>query len=56
MLACSRANEASKAIEAAAKEIGAPIIISGFVRFGLGDGVKRIEEDFAEEVAGVASS
>ncbi|MBT3991377.1 MAG: elongation factor Ts [Rhodospirillaceae bacterium] len=45
-----------KAIEAAAGEIGAPITIKGFVRFALGDGVEKEEEDFAAEVAAVAGT
>ena len=39
---------------AAAKEIGAPVSIKGFVRFALGEGVEKKEEDFAAEVAAVA--
>ena len=49
-------SKVSKAVEAATKEIDAPIEISGFARFALGDGVLKKEEDFAEEVAAVASS
>lgn len=41
----------SKVIEAAAKDLGAPIKIAGFVRFGLGEGIEREEKDFASEVA-----
>ncbi len=44
----------AKAIDRAAKEIGAPIAVSGFVRFALGEGVERREDDFAEEVAKLA--
>lgn len=40
-----------KAVEAAAAEIGAPVEVTGFVRFALGDGVERAEDDFAGEVA-----
>ena len=47
-------NKVSKAIDAAAKEIGAPVTVKGFVRFGLGEGVERREDDFAEEVAKLA--
>ncbi len=35
----------------AAKEIGSPIILKGFIRFGLGEGVEKKESDFAAEVA-----
>lgn len=41
----------SKAIEAAAKDAGAEITVAGFVRFNLGEGLERKEDDFAEEVA-----
>ena len=41
----------SKAVEAAAEEIGAEIKIAGFVRFALGEGIDKKEEDFAAEVA-----
>jgi elongation factor Ts len=41
----------SKVIEAAAKDVGAPIKLTGFVRFGLGEGIEREEKDFASEVA-----
>jgi elongation factor Ts len=41
----------SKLLENAAKEVGAPVAVSGFVRFALGDGIERKEEDFAAEVA-----
>ena len=46
-------NNVEKAVEVAAKEIGAPVSIKGFVRFALGEGVEK-EEDFATEVAAVA--
>ena len=38
-------------IENAAKEVGAPISIAGFVRFPLGEGIEKKTEDFAAEVA-----
>ncbi len=47
-------NNVEKAVESAAKEIGAPVSIKGFVRFALGEGVEKEEEDFAAEVAAVA--
>jgi elongation factor Ts len=40
-----------KAVEAVAKEAGAPIKIAAFVRFGLGEGIDRPPSDFAGEVA-----
>ncbi len=45
-----------KAVENAAKEIGAPVKISGFVRYGLGEGIQKEESDFAAEVAAAAGS
>jgi elongation factor Ts len=33
------------------KEIGAPITVAGFERFGLGEGIEKEEADFAAEVA-----
>ena len=37
-----------------AKEIGAPVTVSGFARFVLGEGVEKKESNFAEEVAAYA--
>lgn len=45
----------SKAVEAAAKEAGAPINVTGFVRFALGEGIERGADDFASEVAKLTS-
>lgn len=42
------------AVEEAAKDIGAPVVVKGFVRFALGEGVEREESDFAAEVAAAA--
>jgi len=47
-------NTVQKAVELAAKEIGAPIKVVAFERFVLGDGIENKEEDFAAEVAAVA--
>lgn len=38
-------------IKAAEKEVGAPIKLTGYLRFVLGDGIEKEEEDFAAEVA-----
>jgi elongation factor Ts len=38
-------------IEAAAKDLGAPITVTGFVRFALGEGIDKGTKDFAQEVA-----
>ena len=47
-------SKVSQAIEKAAKEIGAPVKLAGFLRFGLGEGIQKAESDFAAEVAGMA--
>jgi elongation factor Ts len=48
-------NTVAKALEAASKEADAPIKITGFYRFALGEGIDRGESDFAAEVAAAAS-
>ena len=40
-----------KVVENAAREVGAPVRLAGFVRFALGEGIERKSEDFAAEVA-----
>lgn len=35
----------------ASKELGTPVELAGFVRFGLGEGIEKKEEDFAAEVS-----
>lgn len=45
-----------KAVEEAAKEIGSPIKLTGFVRIALGEGIEKEETDFAAEVAAVAGN
>jgi elongation factor Ts len=44
-------NKVSKVIENASKELGSSVTLKGFVRFTLGEGIDRKEEDFAAEVA-----
>jgi elongation factor Ts len=44
-----------EAIRAAEKTVGGPIRITQFVRFALGEGIDRKEEDFAAEVAAAVS-
>ncbi|HZK88937.1 MAG TPA: translation elongation factor Ts [Stellaceae bacterium] len=46
----------SKVVETAAKEAGAPIEITGFVRFALGEGIDRPTTDFAAEVGAQLNS
>lgn len=41
----------SKVVEDAAKTVGAPVKITGFVRYALGEGIDKKQEDFAAEVA-----
>jgi elongation factor Ts len=41
----------SKVIENAAKTVGAPVSVTAFVRFALGEGVQKETKDFAAEVA-----
>lgn len=38
----------------AAKDVGAPVVLKGFVRMALGEGVEKKEDDFAAEVAKLA--
>ena len=39
------------AVQLAAKELGAPVRVAGFVRYALGEGIERNKSDFAAEVA-----
>lgn len=41
----------SKVVEKAAKDLGAPVKVAGFVRFQLGEGIEKETADFAAEVA-----
>jgi elongation factor Ts len=40
----------------AGKEAGSPIQLAGFVRFQLGEGIEKKQEDFAAEVAAAAGT
>lgn len=42
-------------VEKAAKELGSPITLAGFVRYQLGEGIEKEQSDFAAEVAKMAS-
>ena len=44
-----------QALKAAEAEVGAPVKVTGFVRFALGEGVEKKDQDFAAEVAAAAS-
>jgi elongation factor Ts len=45
-----------KVVEAAAREIGAPIEVAAIARFQLGEGIEKKEADFAAEVAAAAAT
>jgi elongation factor Ts len=45
-----------QAVKAAEKEIGAPIKLTKFVRFALGEGIEKKQDDFAAEVAAAAGT
>ncbi|GLK83639.1 translation elongation factor Ts [Ancylobacter defluvii] len=53
-------HEPSKTVAQAVKEsegkVGAPVKVTGFVRFALGEGVEKQESDFAAEVAAAAGA
>jgi elongation factor Ts len=53
-------HDASKSVTQAIKEaegkIGAPVRITGYVRFQLGEGIERQADDFASEVAKAAGA
>ena len=50
-LRASTARPVAKVVEDAAKEVGAPVKLAGFVRFALGEGIEKKQDDFAAEVA-----
>lgn len=41
----------AKVVQNAAKDIGAPVELTGFVRYALGEGIEKQADDFAAEVA-----
>lgn len=43
-----------KVVENAAKTVGAPVALTGFTRFALGEGIEKETSDFAAEVASMA--
>ena len=43
----------AKAIEEVAQKIGAPIVVAGFARFALGEGIDKRKDDFVTEVVAV---
>ena len=46
-------SKVSAVVEKAAKDLGTPIKVTGFVRIALGEGIDKEEKDFASEVAAV---
>lgn len=46
----------AQAVKEAEKAAGAPIKVTGFVRYALGEGIEKKEEDFAAEVAAAAGT
>jgi len=44
----------AKLLEKSGKDLGAPVEIEGFVRFKVGEGIEKVESDFADEVAQMA--
>ncbi len=49
------AKTVAQAVAEAAKTVGAPVALTGFVRYGLGEGIEKQESDFAAEVAAAVS-
>ena len=49
------AKTVAQAVAEAAKTVGAPVALKGFVRYGLGEGIEKQESDFAAEVAAAVS-
>ncbi|MDX2027420.1 MAG: translation elongation factor Ts [Alphaproteobacteria bacterium] len=45
----------AQVIENASKTLGAPVKLAGFVRYQLGEGIEKVADDFAAEVAKMAS-
>lgn len=48
-------NTVEKAVKAAEADVGAPVKLTGFVRYALGEGIEKAEDDFAAEVAAAAA-
>ncbi len=46
----------AQVVEAAAKEFGKPVKITGFVSYRLGEGIEKVATDFAAEVAAAAGT
>lgn len=46
----------SKVVEKASKDFGAPVAIEAFVRFQVGEGIEKVDSDFADEVSKMAGN
>jgi elongation factor Ts len=46
----------AQVVAAAAKDVGAPVVLKDYVRFQLGEGIERETSDFAAEVAAAAGA
>jgi elongation factor Ts len=46
----------SKVLEKASKDLGAPVAIDAFVRFQVGEGIEKVDSDFADEVSKMAGN
>ena len=46
----------AKVVEKASKDLGTPVAIEGFVRFQVGEGIDKVESDFADEVSKMAGN
>ena len=38
-------------VASTSKDLGQPVKLAGFIRFGLGEGIEKTQSDFAAEVA-----
>src|SRR6185437_14328442 len=48
--------QVGKVLEKWGSELGAPVAVEGFIRFKVGEGIDKVESDFADEVAQMAGS
>jgi elongation factor Ts len=48
--------QVGKVLEKASKDLGAPVTVEAFVRFQVGEGMEKVEADFADEVAQMAGT
>ena len=48
------AKSVTQALKEAEGKVGAPVEITGFVRYALGEGIEKKDDDFAAEVAAAA--